>query len=136
VYKHLTQIYQKFCFGGLKTLCRNLEIFHSCTHWNNDSHLLFPKWSKSVQDQWPKGCVAMTELKKKLNVFWCHLTPKHVLALGRLLPFFCVIAHCHPLLTTFSKFCLNQFMFRRVIMENPSRDPQSEWSIGSEPIIM
>jgi len=27
------------------------------TQADTDSYLLFQKWSKSVQDKWPKGCI-------------------------------------------------------------------------------
>ena len=38
-----------------KPLCGNWKIFHRCTHAESDLCLLFQKWSKSVQDKWPKG---------------------------------------------------------------------------------
>jgi len=39
-------------FGDVeKPLRRNSDIFHRCTHAQSDSHLLFQKWSKSVQDR-------------------------------------------------------------------------------------
>ena len=60
------------CFWNVENPQRkNSEIFHWCTHTETDSHLLFQKWSKLVQDKWLKGCVALK-------------TKKHVLApLGR-----------------------------------------------------
>jgi len=44
---------------------RNWKIFHRCTHAESDSRLLFQKWSKSVQDKWPKGRVALITEKNK-----------------------------------------------------------------------
>ena len=52
-------------FGGPgKPLRRNWKMFHRCTYVESDSRLLFQKWSKSVQDKWPKGRVALITKNK------------------------------------------------------------------------
>jgi len=67
------------------------ENFHRCTHVESDSRLLFQKWSKSVQVNWPKGRVALiTEKKQHVLAPWGG-TP------GAISPIFsCVSAHRGP----------------------------------------
>jgi len=56
-------------WGPEKPLCRNWKIFHRCTHAESASRLLLQIWLKSVEDKWPKGCVALITGKKQ-NTFW------------------------------------------------------------------
>jgi len=42
-----------------KPLRKNWKKFYRCTHAESDSRLLLQKWSKSEQDKWPKGRVAL-----------------------------------------------------------------------------
>jgi len=55
------------CFWNVETPCKILKNFHQCMYAETNSRLLFQKWSKSVQDKWPRGHVA---LKTKKNMFW------------------------------------------------------------------
>ena len=58
-------------WGCGNPLRRNSETFHRYPHAETDLRLLFRKWSKSVQDKWPKGHFVL-------------VTEKHVLvSLGR-----------------------------------------------------
>jgi len=61
---------------------------HHCTHADTDSCLLFQKWSKSVQNKWPKGHVGcMTENKTaplgrtpgETSPNFCEYTPWHLI---------------------------------------------------------
>jgi len=83
-HKHPTPEYRILgCIWDLENCLRkNAEIFHRCTHAESDSRLLFKKWSKSVQDKWPKGRVAL--ITKKQNPW------------GDFPHFSCVSAHCAP----------------------------------------
>jgi len=52
--------------GPGKLPAQKFEIFSSVhTHAESDSRLLFQKWSKSVQDKWPKSRVALITKKTK-----------------------------------------------------------------------
>ena len=56
-------------WGTWKIPCDEIEkFFHRCRHAESDSRLLFQKWSKSVQDKWPKCRVAL--ITQKQNTFW------------------------------------------------------------------
>jgi len=128
-HKHLTLEYRILgCFGDMKnSLRRNWDIFHRCTHSENDSRLLFQKWSKSVQDAWPKGRVAL--ITKKQNTFW-HLAGAE--PLRRFPPFFlCKCAVCTVPPHLYSKFHPDRFRFGEVITEKPVTRPQSKCNIGS-----
>jgi len=57
-------------FWDLKNpLRRNWKFFSRCTHAESDSRLSFQKWSKYVQDKWPKGRIALIT-ERKQNTFW------------------------------------------------------------------
>jgi len=86
-HKHPTREYRILgCFGTWKTLCKIGKIFHRCrpTHAESDSRL-FQKWSKSVQDKWPKGQVTL--ITKHVLAPWGE-TP------GRFPPIF--LCECAP----------------------------------------
>ena len=88
---------QNRVFWACKTSCeeiRNLEIFHTDHHRDTDSHLLFQKWLKSVQDKWPKGRVAFLSLPEKKNIF-----EPFGGTLGQFPQFFYVILHCRSSLS-------------------------------------
>jgi len=90
---------------------------------HTDSCLLFQKWSKLVQENWPKGRIVC--LMKET---------KHILAplggtLGAISRKFCVSAHRSP--SFIFTFHLDLFRFRGVTTGKPLSDPQSECNIGS-----
>jgi len=68
-------------WGAWKILCTKIQKFFTKVHMHTPKHFLFlKKWSKSVQNKWPKGRVA------------CMTEKKHILAplrelLGQFPPF-------------------------------------------------
>jgi len=50
--------------GPNNPLRRNWNNFHRYTHAESGSRLLFQKWSKPMQDKWPKGRVALLTKNK------------------------------------------------------------------------
>ena len=66
-HKHTTVEYRILgCSVTRKTPCAEIgKNFQRYTHAESDSRLLFQKWSKSLQDKWPKGRVALITQKNK-----------------------------------------------------------------------
>ena len=97
------------CFGDLeKPLSRNSEIFHWCTHAESDSRLFLQKWSKSVQDKWPKGRVALITEKTRFGTLRRNLWgdfPIFLVSVCNVPPHLC------------SKFHPDRFRFGEVITE-------------------
>jgi len=78
-----------YVFWACRTTCRNLEIIYTFHHRDTNSHLLFQKWSKSVQYEWPKGTVfLLLPEKNTFSTVWWNLW-------GYFLHNFCVIPHFH-----------------------------------------
>ena len=82
------------CFWDVeKPLRRNSKIFHRYrpTHAESDSRLLLQKWSKSVQDKWPKGRITLITQKNKTRFGTLRRNPW-----GNFPHFSCVSAHRDP----------------------------------------
>ena len=92
----------KNAFAGFAKLrAQKFGIFFTPITTRTPIHVCcFQKWSKSVQDKWPKSSVAFLPLSEK-NILR-HLA-KHIWGY---FPHFCVIHHCRSSLI--SEFCLNQ----------------------------
>jgi len=110
------------CFLAYKNGC--IEILYQRMHAHTDSRLLFQKWSKSVQDKWPKSHVRSFRDKKSKHVL-APLGGTH----GAISRIFCVSAHRDPSLM--SEFHPNLFRFQGVITEKPIQDTSKQLQIGS-----
>jgi len=77
--------------GRGKTPAQKFGNFHQCMHAQSDSRLLLQKWSKSVQDKWPKGRITLITQKNKTRFGTLGRNPW-----GNFPHFSCVSAHRDP----------------------------------------